>query len=152
MGLVILDNCVSRAKPVQWVLSALLPLSYLKMFPVFALLPLSTVGSCQELAGDKRFLDRWVALVVTSQIRSGSRTLGAADGNQIVENRRSVCRRLASWVWLSASCVTVGKGGTEEEAASRQLYTAPTRPAGPTKPTVIPSQATQSPDLKQFRP
>ena len=58
----------------------------------------------------------------------------------------------ASWVWLSASCVTVGKGGTEEEAASRQLYTAPTRPAGPTKPTVIPSQATQSPDLKQFRP
>ena len=35
----------------------------------------------------------------------------------------------ASWVWLSASCVTVGKGGTEEEAASRQLYTAPTRPA-----------------------
>ena len=58
----------------------------------------------------------------------------------------------ASWGWLSASCVTVGKGGTEEEAASRQLYTAPTRPAGPTKPTVIPSQATQSPDLKQFRP
>ena len=35
----------------------------------------------------------------------------------------------ASWGWLSASCVTVGKGGTEEEAASRQLYTAPTRPA-----------------------
>ena len=94
VGLVILDNCVSRAKPVQWVLSALLPLSYLKMFPVFALLPLSTVGSCQELAGDKRFLDRYVSLVVTSQIRSGSRTLGAADGNQIVENRRSVCRRL----------------------------------------------------------
>ena len=57
VGLVILDNCVSCAKPAQWVLSALLPLSYLKIFPVFALLPLSTVGSCQELAGDKRFLN-----------------------------------------------------------------------------------------------
>ena len=67
VGLVILDNCVSCAKPAQWVLSALLPLSYLKIFPVFALLPLSTVGSCQELAGDKRFLDRLVALVVTSK-------------------------------------------------------------------------------------
>ena len=69
---------------------------------------------------------------------SGSRTLGAADGNQIVENSRSVCRRLVGLaLCLVCNC---GKG---RDSRRRPLLDNCTlhrpNPAAPTKPTVIPT-------------
>ena len=92
------------------------------------------------------------SLLLSPLRRSGSRTLGAADGNQIVENSRSVCRRLVGLaLCLVCNC---GKGRDSRRRPLLDNCTLVYRPnpAAPTKPTVIPSQATQSPDLKQFRP
>ena len=93
------------------------------------------------------------SLLLSLLRRSGSRSLGAADGNQIVENSRSVCRRLVGLaLCLVCNC---GKGRDSRRRPLLDNCTLVYRPnpAAPTKPTVIPSQATQSPDLlKQFRP